>query len=203
MTPFRIGLTGSIGMGKSTTSRMFAEEGAAVWDADAVVHRLYQPGGAAVAPVAALCPDALNAGGIDRPTLADWVRSAPGNLKRLEAVVHPLVAEDRAVFLASAPSDVVVLDIPLLFENGSECEMDLTVVVSTPDEIQRARVLARPGMSLEKFEMIVDHQMPDAEKRRRANVVIDTSTLEAARNAVRVLMQDIRAGKYARNRSGH
>ena len=201
--PFLIGLTGSIGMGKSTTAAMFADEGAAVWDADAAVHRLYAPGGAAVTPVAALCPASLIGGGIDRAALAAWVQADPANLRRLEAVVHPLVGEDRRAFLAATMADIAVLDIPLLFEGGSAGGFDLTVVVSAPPDVQRARVMARPGMTEAKFALIVSRQMPDAEKRRRADVVIDTSTLEAAREAVRVLMRDIRAGKHARGGAGH
>jgi dephospho-CoA kinase len=201
--PFLIGLTGSIGMGKSTTAAMFAEEGAAVWDADGAVHRLYAKGGAAVADVAALCPEALEDGAIRREVLAGWVQAGPANLKRLEAVVHPLVAEDRARFLAATEAAIVVFDVPLLFENGTGARMDLTVVVSVPESVQRDRVMARPGMTAEKFALILSRQMPDAEKRRRADQVIDTSTLEGAARAVRVLMQEIRAGKHARNRSGH
>lgn len=200
--PFTIGLTGSIGMGKSTTAAMFAEEGAQVWDADAAVHRLYAPGGAAVPAVATLCPAAVTGGAVDRTRLAAWVAEAPGNLGRLEAVVHPLVAADRRAFLEAATAEVLVLDIPLLFEGGGG-GFDLTVTVSAPPELQRTRVMARPGMTEEKFALILSRQMPDAEKRRRADVVIDTSTLEGARQAVRVLMQDIRAGTYARNRAGH
>jgi dephospho-CoA kinase len=201
--PFRIGLTGSIGMGKSTTAAMFAEEGAAIWDADQAVHRLYARGGAAVAPVAALCPEALEDGAIRRDTLALWVQAGPGNLTRLETVVHPIVAEDRARFLAETGAAVAVFDVPLLFESGADAEMDLNVVVSVPEAVQRDRVLARAGMTAEKLALILSRQMPDAEKRRRADQVIDTSTLEGAARAVRVLMQEIRAGKHARNRSGH
>jgi dephospho-CoA kinase len=201
--PFRIGLTGSIGMGKSTTARMFADLGAQVWDADAAVHRLYSRGGAAVAAVAALCPGALADGAIDRGVLADWVQRAPENLGRLEAAVHPLVAADRASFLASTSADVAVLDIPLLFESGSDAGMDLTVAVSAAADVQRARVLARRGMTEEKLRLILSRQLPDAEKRRRADVVIDTSSLEGARSAVVNLMRDIRAGKHARSGAGH
>lgn len=206
--PFVIGLTGSIGMGKSTTAKMFVEAGAALWDADAAVHRLYGPGGAAVAPVAALCPRAVVEGAVSRPALSAWLSEDAGNLKRLEAVVHPLVAADRQDFLDTARADVLVLDIPLLFEGNSADLVDLTVVVSAPEDLQRQRVLARPGMTPEKLAMILSRQMPDAEKRARADVVIPTVTLEAARQAVQGLMQDIRQGKvrkadHARNRSGH
>jgi dephospho-CoA kinase len=201
--PFRIGLTGSIGMGKSTTAAMFADHGVAIWDADAAVHRLYAPGGAAVAPVAELCPPALKDAAIDRPTLAAWVQQDPDNLKKLEAVVHPLVALDRQRFLDAATADIVLLDIPLLFEGAGERAFDLTVTVSVPPEIQRQRVMARPGMTSDKFAMILARQMPDAEKRRRADIVIDTSTLEGAREAVLNVVRDIRAGKHARNRARH
>lgn len=201
--PFLIGLTGSIGMGKSTTAAMFADEGAAVWDADGAVHRLYARGGGAVEAVAALYPEAQEDGAIRRDLLAGWVQADPANLKRLEAVVHPLVTGDRERFLAATEAEIVVFDVPLLFENGTDARMDLTVVVSAPETVQRDRVMARPGMTAEKFALILSRQMPDTEKRRRADVVIDTSTLEGARQAVRVLMRDIRAGKHARNRSGH
>jgi dephospho-CoA kinase len=198
-----IGLTGSIGMGKSTTAAMFAEEGAAIWDADGAVHRLYAAGGAAVPAVAALCPEAVVGGAVDRAALSAWVQRDPGNLGRLEAAVHPLVAADRAAFLAATPADVVVLDIPLLFEGGMADQVDLTVVVSAPPEVQRQRVMARPGMTAEKLALILKRQMPDAEKRARADVVIETTSLEAARQSVRLLMQRLREGKDARNRSGH
>jgi dephospho-CoA kinase len=201
--PFRIGLTGGIGMGKSTTAAMFAAEGAAVWDADAAVHRLYAPGGAAVAPVAALCPEALRDGAIDRAVLSNWLKADPDRLHALEAVVHPLVREDRRHFLSTTPADIAVLDVPLLFETGSERDMDLTVTVSAPADVQRARVLARPGMTAEKLALILSRQMPDAQRRRRADITIDTTTLEGAREAVRLLVRDIRAGKHARDRSRH
>lgn len=201
--PFLIGLTGSIGMGKSTTARMFADEGAAVWDADSAVHRLYVRGGAAVGPVGAICPDAIVDGAVDRGRLSAWIQTDPANLTLLESVVHPLVARDRAGFLAATTADIAVLDIPLLFEGRADRDMDLTVVVSAPPEVQRERVLKRPGMTDEKLALILSRQMPDAEKRARADVVIETVSLEAARQSVRVLMQRIRAGDHARNRSGH
>lgn len=201
--PFIIGLTGSIGMGKSTTAEMFAEEGAQLWDADAAVHRLYAPGGAAVGPVGALCPKAVQEGAISRPALSAWLKEDPANLGRLEEVVHPLVAADRQAFLESTSADVVVLDIPLLFEGKSDRLVDLTVVASAPPDLQRQRVLARPGMTEDKLAMILARQMPDAEKRARADRVIPTVTLEGARQAVQVLMQEIREGRHARNRSGH
>lgn len=200
---FVIGLTGSIGMGKSTTAAMFEGEGAAVWDADGAVHRLYAPGGAGVAAVAGICPGAIRGGGVDRAVLSDWVRADPDNFRRLEAAVHPLVAADREAFLAGNKAEVVVLDIPLLLEGEMAKQVDLVVVVSAPPEVQRQRVLARPGMTEEKLDLILSRQMPDAEKRARADLVIDTGTLESARESVRRLMRRIGEGYYARNRSGH
>ena len=201
--PFRIGLTGGIGMGKSTTAAMFADHGAAVWDADAAVHRLYAPSGAAVAAVSALCPAALKHGGIDRTALAAWLQADPDKLKSLESVVHPLVVADRQRFLSETTAAIALLDIPLLFESGSDRDMDLTVTVSVAPEIQRARVLARPGMTEEKLALMLSRQLPDAEKRRRADIVIDTTTLEGARKAVETLVRKVRAGRYARDRSRH
>jgi len=194
--PFLLGLTGSIGMGKSTTAAMFAKAGAAVWDADAAVHRLYAPGGAAVAAIAALAPGAVAGGGVDRTALRAALAGDPGLLARLEAAVHPLVALDRAEFVAAAAREeraVVVLDIPLLFETGAERQMDATAVVSVPPGIQRARVLARPGMTAAHLDAILARQMPDAEKRRRATWVIDTTTLAAAESAVGRIMAAARA----------
>ncbi len=197
MRPFRLGLTGSIGMGKSTTAAMFLEEGIPVWDADAAVHRLYAPGGAAVAPLAALCPAALRDGGIDRAALKDWIATDASALARIEAVVHPLVAADRAVFLDGTSSDIVVLDIPLLFEKGSEAEMDATLLVTAPPEVQRARVMARPGMTEAQFATILARQMPDADKRARATHIIETLSVDAARAAVRALIAHIRKTHHA------
>jgi dephospho-CoA kinase len=195
--PFVLGLTGSIGMGKSTTAGFFMHAGIPVWDADAAVHRLYAPGGAAVAPVAALCPAAVVDGGIDRAALKDWIANEPGALARLEAVVHPLVAADRAAFLASATSDIVVLDIPLLFEKGSEADMDATLLVTAPPDVQRARVLARPGMTEAQFQMILARQMPDAQKRARATHIIETLSLESVRACVQALIDHIRKARHA------
>lgn len=173
----RIGLTGSIGMGKSTAATMFAELGAAVWDADGAVHRLYAPGGAGVAPVAARFPEAVVDGGVDRAALAKRVLADSDALRDLEAIVHPLVGADRDAFLADAAATgapAVVLDIPLLFDNGAETLFDAVVVVSAPAGVQRERVLARPGMTEEKFEAILAQQIPDAEKRARADHVISS-----------------------------
>lgn len=192
MTAFRLGLTGSIGMGKSTTATMFAEEGIAVWDADAAVHRLYAPGGAAVAGIAVLHPAAVAGDAVDRDALKAWIAADAGALARIEAVVHPLVAADRAAFLAAAQSDIVVLDIPLLFEKGSEAEMDATLLVTAPPEVQRARVMARPGMTEAQFATLLARQMPDAEKRARARHIIETLSIDSVRACVRALIAHIR-----------
>lgn len=173
----RIGLTGSIGMGKSTVARMFGELGAHVWDADAAVHRLYAKGGAAVEAIAAKFPEIVMNGEVDRAALAAAVLSDPAELKQLEDIVHPLVAADRTVFsaeAAAAGAPAAVFDIPLLFENGSEAFFDAVVVVSAGEATQRDRVLARPGMTAPKFEAILGQQMPDAEKRARADYVISS-----------------------------
>ncbi|NCO85881.1 MAG: dephospho-CoA kinase [Rhodobacterales bacterium] len=189
---FLLGLTGSIGMGKSTTAAMFADEGIPVWDADAAVHRLYAPGGAATAPLGAAFPDALSDGAISREALKTAIAADPAALSRIESIVHPLVAQDRAAFLAQTQSDIVVFDIPLLFETGAERWLDATLVVTAPPAVQAARVLARPGMTQAQFDTILARQMPDAEKRARATHVIETLTLDDTRAAVRQLIAQIR-----------
>ena len=187
-----IGLTGSIGMGKSTTAEMFAEEGVPVWDADASVHRLYAKGGAAVDPVAALIPEAIEDGAVSRARLRAALGNHPGLLDRLQDIVHPLVAEDRRGFLNDHQGQIVLLDMPLLFETGAESYCDTIVVVTAPPKVQRARVLDRGSMSADEFEAILARQMPDAEKRARADVVIETLTLEQTRAAVRHLLEHLR-----------
>ncbi len=188
---FLLGLTGSIGMGKSTTAQIFADLGCALWDADAAVHRLYAPGGAAVAPIAALWPKAITDGAVSRPALKQIIAADPGALKRIEEIVHPLVAADRAAFVARAEAPILVLDIPLLFEGGRDADFDATVCVSVPPEVQRARVLARGTMSQADFERILALQMPDAEKRARATWVIETDTPEHARAQVVAVLDKI------------
>lgn len=190
--PHVIGLTGSIGMGKSTASRLFREAGIPVWDADAAVHALYAPGGAAVDAVRELHPKAVGPNGVDRNVLNDWIAGDPDALARLEAVVHPLVAADRAVFIERADSDIVVVDIPLLFETGADSAVDTTVVVSAPVEVQRERVLARPGMTEERFARILSKQMPDAEKRARADVVVPSVTIDETRAHIDRLIRSLR-----------
>jgi dephospho-CoA kinase len=198
-----LGLTGSIGMGKTTTAALFAAEGIPVWDADAAVHRLYARGGAAVAPLAAAFPAAVSQGAVSRAALKAVIAADPAALARIEAIVHPLVAADRAAFLAGQSAPVVLLDIPLLFETGADTMVDATVVVSAPAEEQRARVLARPGMTDADFERILARQMPDAEKRARADYVIDTTTPQTAAAGVAATLADLgRRGARAAGRSG-
>jgi dephospho-CoA kinase len=190
---FILGLTGSVGMGKSVTARFFAEEGMPVHDADAAVHRLYE--GEAVAPIEAAFPGTTADGKVDRAKLAGHVLGDGAALKRLEAIVHPLVQASERRFLAEAQArgaKVAVLDIPLLFETGGDRRVDAVVVVSAPPEVQRARVLARPGMTVDKFDAILAKQMPDAEKRARADFVVDTSQgFEAARAQVRAILDAV------------
>ncbi len=191
-----VGLTGSIGKGKSTVAKMFAEEGAPAFDSDAAVHALYAAGGAAVAPVEAAFPGVTRDGAIDRASLSAGVVGNAEALARLEAIVHPLVRQAQANFLAAnraAGTPVVVLDIPLLFESTGTQAVDKIVVVSAPAEVQRARVLARPGMTEEKFEQLLARQTPDAEKRARADFVIDTGgPFDATRAQVRAVLDALR-----------
>jgi dephospho-CoA kinase len=183
----RLGLTGSIGMGKSTVAAMFADDGVPVFDADAAVHRLQGPEGALVAAIEAHFPGTTGAEGVNRGALAERVLGAPAKLRRLEELVHPAVAREREAFLAAhAGAPLVLLDIPLLFEAGGWKDVDKVVVVSAPEEIQRARVLGRPGMTPSKLDSILARQLPDREKRARADFVIDTSgPLDETRRAVR------------------
>ncbi len=191
--PFKLGLTGSIGMGKSTTAAMFAAEGVPIWDADAAVHRLYAKGGAAVGAVAALCPEALTQGAIDREALKIWIARDPAALPQLEAVVHPLAAADRAEFCGQVGSDIAVFDIPLMFEKGTDGEMDATLLVTAPPQLQRDRVLSRPGMTEAQFNLILSRQMPDAEKRARATHIVETLDAASVRAYVTALLTHIRA----------
>jgi dephospho-CoA kinase len=190
---FILGLTGSLGMGKSTAARFFAEAGVPVHDADAVVHRLYE--GEAAAAIEAAFPGTTAGGKVDRNKLAARVLGDATALQRLEAIVHPLVQEAERRLLAEAAATgekIAVLDIPLLFETGGDRRVDAVVVVSAPPDVQRARVLERPGMTIEKLESILSKQMPDAEKRRRADFVVDSSQgFESARAQVRAILDAV------------
>jgi dephospho-CoA kinase len=190
----KLGLTGSIGMGKSTVAAIFAEEGVPVFDADAAVHRLQGAEGALVADIEAHFPGTTGPGGVNRGALAERVLGAPESLRRLEALVHPAVAREREAFLAvHVRAPLVLLDIPLLFEKEGWRAVDRIAVVSAPDNVQRARVLARPGMTTEKFERILAQQMPDAEKRARADFIIDTGIpIEQTADSVRRIVACLR-----------
>jgi dephospho-CoA kinase len=190
---FILGLTGSVGMGKSATARLFSELGVPVHDADAVVHRLYE--GEAVGAIEHAFPGTVRNGKVDRGKLAGDVLNDPAALARLEVIVHPLVraAEDELIAAAQRRGEgTVVLDIPLLFETGAEKRVNAVVVVTAPSDIQRERVLARPGMTMQKLESILARQMPDSEKRRRADFVVDTSKgFDAAREQVRAILDAV------------
>ena len=190
---FLLGLTGSIGMGKSTTAQMFVDEGCALWDADAAVHRLYGQGGVAVAPFAEAFPSAVINGEVSRPALKEIIGRDPSALKKIEMIVHPLVGQDRAEFLASTKADIVLLDIPLLFETGGDARVDATACVFTNDTIQEARVMARGTMSRAQFLAIKAKQLPAAEKCARATYVIEADTLEHARAQVQKILVIIRS----------
>ncbi|QTK80186.1 Dephospho-CoA kinase [Agrobacterium tumefaciens] len=190
-----IGLTGSIGMGKTTTARLFAAEGVAVLDSDAVVHELYRKEAAPLIEEA--FPGTTVSGVVDRGKLGEVLRENPANFKRLEEIVHPLVRKRQRAFLAAAQNEgreFALLDIPLLFETGAENRVDKVVVVSCLPEVQRERVLSRPGMTEEKFAMILARQMPDEEKRRRADFIVESgSGVENARDQVREILQTLAA----------
>jgi dephospho-CoA kinase len=191
-----LGLTGSIGMGKSTVSRMFAAEGVPVFDADAVVHGLQGPEGALVDEIEANFPGTTDAAGVNRTALAERVLGEPEELRRLEALIHPVVAREREAFLAEHEgAALVVVDIPLLFEKGLQETVDKVAVVSADEEIQTLRTLERPGMTPEKFVRILSHQMPDAEKRARADFVISTDvSMDETRASVRRIVACLTGG---------
>lgn len=193
-----IGLTGSIGMGKSTTAQMFAARGVPVFDADAAVHQLYAPGGRAVPLIRAVFPDAIGPdGGVNRARLSEHMRADPLNLEVLTSFVHPWVGEMRAEFLARAVADgakAVLFDVPLLFETGGDAQVDATVVVTAPADVQRARVMSRPGMTADLFDTLLSRQMPDAEKRERADFIISTADgMESAQARVDAVLKAVLA----------
>lgn len=192
--PHSIGLTGSIGMGKSTVAGFFADAGVAVWDADEAVHRLYDVGGAGVEAISGIAPEAIVAGRVDRARLSKAIRANSLLLKQVEAVIHPLVALDRSRFRKDADASFVLFDIPLLFEGGMSDQFDTIVVVSAPLDVQRARVLGRDNMDAEKFEFILSKQMPDDHKRERADFVIETAgSFEDTRDQVNQILEKLRS----------
>ncbi|WP_116597675.1 dephospho-CoA kinase [Primorskyibacter marinus] len=187
---FRLGLTGSIGMGKSTTARLFAEEGCDIWDADAAVHRLYS--GAAVPLMQAEFPDAIINGEVSREALKRIISADNTALKRIESIIHPLVREDRLQFSTDTKATICVFDIPLLFETNSQAEFDAVACVTVSPETQRQRVLDRGTMSVSQFEMILAQQLPIADKLARADYVVDTMTMDQARADVQHVVTDIK-----------
>ncbi len=192
-----LGLTGGIGMGKSTTARMFADRGVPVWDADAAVHRLYRQGGAAVAKIGSLFPNAIDDGAVNRQQLKAEISSDSKALRKIETIVHPLVTADREQFLQIETAPVVLLDIPLLFEFGTDALCTYTIVVSAPADVQKARVLARPGMTEQQLQIILEKQKPDAEKRKRADFVIETIDLDSAKRSVDDILEQVTGQNYA------
>ncbi|TQS70511.1 dephospho-CoA kinase [Rhodobacteraceae bacterium] len=190
--PFILGLTGSIGMGKSTTSSMFLKEGIPVWDADAFVHELYSENGRLVSEIADVFPACIKDNAVDRQALKKILADTPEALPKLEAIIHPLAAADRQTFIERhAGCDLVVLDIPLLFETGADRVCDAVLVVSVPEDVQRERVMSRGTMSAQTFDMILGRQMPDAQKRGRADYVITTLSLEQTLSDVRELISHL------------
>lgn len=191
---FLLGLTGSIGMGKSTTADMFREAGVPVWDADATVAKLYAKDGAAVVPLSALNMGLIQNDAVDRVALKNWVKTDPNALNRLESLIHPLVAADRAKFIDDhAEQSLIVCDIPLLYETGADQWLDAVLVVTTDAQTQKARVMARVGTDPELFDQILVRQMPSSEKIARADYVIETNSFEGARKAVNDLINDLTA----------
>ena len=189
---FKLGLTGSIGMGKSTTAKMFVEAGCDVWDADAAVHRLYSKGGAAVAPMADAFPSAIVEDAISRDVLREIIGADASALKVIESIVHPLVGSDRARFISESNKAILVFDIPLLFETGGDQRMDAVACVYTDADTQRTRVMERGTMSEAQFKQILAKQMPIEEKRAKADYEIETDTLDHARAQVLAVIEDIK-----------
>ena len=189
---FKLGPTGSIGMGKTTTASIFSALGCDVWDADAAVHRLYAKGGAAVAPMSGAFSQVIEEGAVSRAQLRSLISADPLALKSIEKIVHPLLVQDRADFVAGSQSDILVFDIPLLFETGGDANMDGVACVWTTAEVQKERVMQRGTMSMEQFEVIRAKQLPTHEKRDRSDFVIITDTIEHARVQVQNVLTEIR-----------
>ena len=184
-------------MGKSTTAAMFLDLGVPVWDADSAVHRLYGPNGAAVEPIRQIYPAAVQKGTVQREILKEWIAKDPSAFGQIEQVVHPLVAKDRSVFIADSLADIVVLDVPLLFETGANEQMDAVVVVSAPAAEQRRRVLDRGTMTTAQFKAILAKQMPDAEKRKNADFIIETNNLDDTAKQVESVLRQIKRQRDA------
>ena len=189
---FRLGLTGSIGTGKSTTAQMFRDAGCPVWDADEAVRRLYEKNGGAVDKIGAVFPHAVVNAAVSRKALKDIIANDPGALRVIEQIVHPLVAHDRAIFMQTTSADILVFDIPLLYENGTESMMDAVVVTTIASDKQRARVMQRGTMTETQFQQILQKQVPDQEKQARADYVIVTDTVEHATEQVQNVLTAIR-----------
>jgi dephospho-CoA kinase len=192
---FRLGLTGSIGMGKTTTANLFRDAGCEVWDADSAVHRIYKTGGKAVQPIEKVFPDSVVDGEVSRAKLKKILQDNPSSFNILEGIVHPLVAQDRDKFLQNTTSEVCVFDIPLLFETGGDKNMDAVACVVIDYETQKLRVLERGTMTLVQFEKIVAKQLPTKEKTERSHYTIITDTLENAKHQVVAILEDIKGHK--------
>ena len=192
---FRLGLTGSIGMGKSTAGQAFADAGCALWDADQAVHRLYAKNGAAVLPIAEVFPEAVVNGAVSREVLREVIQADPQALTKLDMIVHPLVRKDREDFFEGCASEITVFDIPLLFETGSEAEMDAVACVTTSADEQRRRVLSRGTMNEAQFQTILKKQLPNKDKMKRADYIIRTDTMDVMRHDIRDILVKIRERK--------
>ena len=192
---FKLGLTGSIGMGKSTTAGLLKKAGCAIWDADAAVHRLYAKGGGAVDSIRSLLPEAIVNEEVSRSALKEELAKSPSRFEQLEKIVHPLVAKDRAEFINKEAGSILVFDIPLLFETGGHTLMDAVVCVSISAAKQKQRVLERKTMTSDQFEQILARQMPTKEKLQKADYVVTTDTLDHAEQQVRIIIQDIRENR--------
>lgn len=195
--PFVLGLTGSIGMGKSTTAQMFADKGILVWDADATVHQLYSGDSPAVRQIADMLPEAVENQTVNRETLKRFIAKDQEILQKLEAIVQPLIAKSRADFIENATSDIVIIDHPLLLESKSDTYCDAVLVVTVDAQTQRDRVLSRGTMDQATLDIILAKQMPDAEKRKRADFIVETTTLDAARAQVQTVVEQIRERRHA------
>jgi dephospho-CoA kinase len=189
---YLLGLTGSIGMGKSTTAALFAARGCLIWDADLAVHRAYNEGGDGVAEIKKIAITAVDSNSVNRDKLRTLILEDPTLLAKIEAIIHPIVQKDRQAFIASNPGSILVFDIPLLFELNSESDFDAVACVLSTFEMQKTRVMARPGMTRTHLEMIISKQLPAADKAARANYIINTATKDIARAAVDSIIKDIK-----------